>query len=394
MNAVEKNGQPSMEEILASIRRIIAEEPNGTSPVIDLRAKPKPVLITSLIDEQADFELPAIFRPNAHPTEKHTPLFGRLTDAIRNASGGATDTRPVKPTDLQGSEDLEPAPHSKLNGQSLNGHNLNGHSHGQGHGHRNGSDPFAILPEPALSQLNLARDEVMAAHSYVNPHADTGAGHLNGHVQPLVAEPMAPAVTEVPSITGAVSEWWNAATQPAVKAAPAEDVKREMVPFRDMRMSKMGGPSGPVAYTAPEPVAQEPVAPEAPPVSEYAHTVFVHMDVPDVFQSEPVLAMAPPMRAAVSPLSHPVAPKVQASAYGDRLPFEVASEMLREPPALPPQPQTSAAASGGGVEDATADLLRPMLRQWLAENMPRMVEKALHIEIAESVKTGKKPGAH
>jgi cell pole-organizing protein PopZ len=31
-----------------------------------------------------------------------------------------------------------------------------------------------------------------------------------------------------------------------------------------------------------------------------------------------------------------------------------------------------------------------MLRQWLAENMPRMVEKALHIEVAESVKTPKK----
>jgi hypothetical protein len=31
-----------------------------------------------------------------------------------------------------------------------------------------------------------------------------------------------------------------------------------------------------------------------------------------------------------------------------------------------------------------------MLRQWLAENMPRMVEKALHIEVAESVKSTKK----
>jgi cell pole-organizing protein PopZ len=42
------------------------------------------------------------------------------------------------------------------------------------------------------------------------------------------------------------------------------------------------------------------------------------------------------------------------------------------------------------IEDTTADLLRPMLRQWLADNMPRMVEKALHIEVAESVKTLKK----
>jgi cell pole-organizing protein PopZ len=45
----------------------------------------------------------------------------------------------------------------------------------------------------------------------------------------------------------------------------------------------------------------------------------------------------------------------------------------------------------GSIEDTTAELLRPMLRAWLSDNMPRMVEKALHIEVAESVRTGKKP---
>ncbi len=55
------------------------------------------------------------------------------------------------------------------------------------------------------------------------------------------------------------------------------------------------------------------------------------------------------------------------------------------PPSLPD------AQGNGTIEDTTAELLRPMLRMWLAENMPRMVEKALHIEVAESVKTGKKP---
>jgi hypothetical protein len=60
--------------------------------------------------------------------------------------------------------------------------------------------------------------------------------------------------------------------------------------------------------------------------------------------------------------------------------------------------RSQAAASGqaaptGTIEDTTAELLRPMLRQWLADNMPRMVEKALHIEVANSVRTGRKlPG--
>lgn len=43
------------------------------------------------------------------------------------------------------------------------------------------------------------------------------------------------------------------------------------------------------------------------------------------------------------------------------------------------------------VEDIVAELLRPMLREWLAENMPRMVEKALRIELAEGLKTVNQP---
>ncbi len=45
------------------------------------------------------------------------------------------------------------------------------------------------------------------------------------------------------------------------------------------------------------------------------------------------------------------------------------------PPRLPELYATS--DSNGGVEDAAAQLLRPILKQWLTENMPRIVEKAL-----------------
>ena len=38
------------------------------------------------------------------------------------------------------------------------------------------------------------------------------------------------------------------------------------------------------------------------------------------------------------------------------------------------------------IEDAVVDLLRPMLRQWLDDNMPRIIEKTLKVELAESLK--------
>jgi cell pole-organizing protein PopZ len=46
------------------------------------------------------------------------------------------------------------------------------------------------------------------------------------------------------------------------------------------------------------------------------------------------------------------------------------------------------------LDQAVAELLRPLLRQWLDENMPRIVETALKVELADSVKASlKRPGS-
>ena len=74
--------------------------------------------------------------------------------------------------------------------------------------------------------------------------------------------------------------------------------------------------------------------------------------------------------------------------------------------ALKPVPETaggaeaasSAAPAAGGaaapvrtLEDAVADMLRPMLQQWVQENMPRIMEKALRVEMAKTLGSGTKP---
>jgi cell pole-organizing protein PopZ len=56
---------------------------------------------------------------------------------------------------------------------------------------------------------------------------------------------------------------------------------------------------------------------------------------------------------------------------------------------LPPAEAAAADDGGPELDGAAAELLRPMLRQWLAENMPRIVEAALRSEIT---KGGKGPG--
>jgi Protein of unknown function (DUF2497) len=59
---------------------------------------------------------------------------------------------------------------------------------------------------------------------------------------------------------------------------------------------------------------------------------------------------------------------------------------LPHPPRLPEV--YGAAEASGGVEDAAAQLLRPILRQWLSENMPKIVEKALLTETGISNHVG------
>lgn len=289
MNMTEKNGQPSMEEILASIRRIIAEEPvshhNG-----ELRGTPIMLKGDGVLDEAGEFDLPAIFRASPPPAaERSAPLLGRLSDAIRSAT-----------TSTSNGEHASPATET---------------------GEKSG-----------LSSLKAVRSETAP-------------------VEPLQQLPSAPA---------------------AAPNANGEEPKRVMAAFKDTHFMRMGGGSS--AAPTPTPVAPQAAAPA--PAADFTPYA------PAQFDSQPQHA-APHSYAAPEPMV--------AS------PLHVAPVIAPPPPPLPATGDANRAASGSagsgetGIEDATADLLRPMLRQWLSDNMPRMVEKALHIELAESIKAPRKP---
>jgi hypothetical protein len=55
-------------------------------------------------------------------------------------------------------------------------------------------------------------------------------------------------------------------------------------------------------------------------------------------------------------------------------------------------PQTLNGAGAPKLDRNAAELLRPMLRQWLAENMPRIVEDALRSELMSSQPAPKDSG--
>lgn len=350
MNMTEKNGQPSMEEILASIRRIIAEEPsyphNG-----ELRGTPILVKGDGALDDASEFDLPAIFRSSPPPAaERSAPLLGRLTEAIRSATTSQPEAR--------------------------------GSVNGEGH-QPISSDSAAIESSlQALSSLRSVRPEARSDLGATAP-----VRHLNGTSHSQSAPNHEPQ--SAPSQSGAF---------PSLAAAQGkEEPKRVMAPFKDTHFTRMGGPA-PTA--SPSPVAPAPAAAAPAPAPAPAPT--------PVVAAQPYAGPSPDF-AAIIPGQFDRASLVNGQpSYAASQPSPVPPKPYVAPVAMPPPPpplqQISEpiqnalvpAPSGGGeepgtIEDTTADLLRPMLRQWLADNMPRMVEKALHIEIAESIKAPKKP---
>lgn len=133
-----------------------------------------------------------------------------------------------------------------------------------------------------------------------------------------------------------------------------------------------------------QPVAISPMSPPAAAPAEVEVVVEVAPEVPSA-----VIDAAPP------PGEQPVPASVAAVVPNlpPALP-ESAPPPVHAIPAAPSQPEGTAAVDAGkttSLEDTVAELLRPMLRQWLADNMPRIVEKALRIEVAESVRLTSRP---
>jgi uncharacterized protein len=385
MDLNNKNGQPSMEEILASIRRIIAEEPTAANPVIDLHAKYRQKADD---DDSNDFELPSIFRPAA-PAPERQPLFGRLTDAIRSASTGTgTDQKAPRKSETEGSDSQDRYRGALresgtilalANGQGgLDGVASNGsHQTGEPERYRGALRDAggAGSLSSALSSLKLTRgaeSSPLGARPDHEPQHHASAAPVSPAPAPVAAAAPVPQAPVAPA--------------PASASGGVEDVRRVMVPFRDMRMSRMAtdapaAPSSPAAEAS----ALDALLYSTPQASEPAPVH--HAFVPD-FPAPPVQEV---YQAPVPPPPQPQAFEESALSLDEMHRFAAVMEPQRPPP--PPPPVAAApsdSGAGAAIEDTTADLLRPMLRQWLSENMPRMVEKALSIELAESVKSNRK----
>ncbi len=96
------------------------------------------------------------------------------------------------------------------------------------------------------------------------------------------------------------------------------------------------------------------------------------------------------MQAPAQPAPEPVAaavvkpetPASIASAKPSAAPAPVAVQPLAQAQFMGAAQAPVSAQNGGPLEAAVREMLRPLLVQWLNENMPRILENAIRDEIA------------
>lgn len=451
MQRSEKAKEPSMEEILASIRKIISEEPDGRAapppPRATLAAKPAPEAppaertarvtpqqsaafpprteapraparpltglghdddLSDILDQPAAERAPT---PSPAPAPAPSPVSREpLFQAFRKANAEADTAPPVRDRQLPQVAAATPAaPITEPEGSSLAdrlrglGEARPGHSDTARH-RTEPSLPMAGAPSLAASVFGR-RPASATPPSQPTPPQSKSSAPPPVVLPDLVAEaPRKPAGAELPPAPAATPDEEPTArdamiaTEAVRDSAPSHRAPTAAAPERVER------PPVATVQTEAEVAPPEASADPVPPAAIAARVTEAAPAEPETLAPAPADPSAPlaaeTIPAYVEPLVATVAPPVASKA----VPPAPASPTAVTPPPAPPLPVAAVTAAAvvpastaiaspseasaplgaiRSLEDTVTELLRPMLREWLDANMPRIVEKALRVELAE-----------
>lgn len=505
MSKAEKASEPTMDEILASIRKIIAEEPAGARKAGDgggwdegeKRAHPAPRAtlddILGMADSKPSADRPAELRAEGFswpppggtssgaagagraPSERERPVFPAPNNARSQAavaSDGAREASqrpgdlgtiiPRRPGDHGGDAPsdrtptagrlpdwlsrptpLQPSVANEVPPPTLPGELHRMAPSGPPAGSQvtaSGEDRTVLAPPaPPSVEANVAKDTARSPQIPApKPDGGTAAKSMpkaaSGPLdvaEPVSAKPIgagkersaiatpqtsaptsqsgaaAPAmppsasdrsvgdgkatVPAQPAKAAPASPQEKAAAASAVGGAPAPQTKDAALPGNSLPTAKTATAvgSGPAAGAGAPAKANGPgpaggaAKPAEPAVSGRAIEQEAGKAVAAAPTAESEKAAVPPAangkgdRTAPVPVAEPATAVAKPAVMTDKA--KVAKVGAAE---------LVAAAAGSGVrtlDDTIIELLRPMIRQWLDDNMPRMVEKALRIELAASL---------
>ena len=249
--------------------------------------------------------------------------------------------------------------------------------------------PPVMTPEPMAGDDDDILD-LGANYAAVTRAPLAANGHFAPALTPVPSPPEMPAETPLAVKIDPVPQVWSPQIGQAAEV-PVPEIAAPMVAALAEASSDSRRP--------PEPFVAEPAAPQA----EIASPEPIPVEPPAVelkLEEIPLAAMTPELpalqeAAAVDLPPEPVVPAepdVQAEPVVPAAPElpPAGIEAIMPVAALPVAPMAAttvetafaAAATGNGapartLEDAVADMLKPMLRDWLDTNMPRIIERVM-----------------
>ncbi len=361
MDKPDRVGEPSMDEILASIRKIIADEPGSERKGVD-------ALGVNPLIEPAEPDA-GTKQKVAGADEPLLPAVDRLTEALQSM--------PTDPAATNGFDDdlkdlLEDSP---------GGHAVSSEGTANGAGKKVSSISASGL-EDANAGLTPGPDAPVAGSESGEAETKSQAGRFSdGGAASSRSEPAKPSKV-VPNFATAFPQVHDAALadpgETAADAGSSEPPLSAMIPITPQEAahqeSALAAPSGPDAGTAPAVRRAGPPEPfpfdvpagatELPASSAVATSVVAGATDTETAASSALGALAAGLAASS------VVDQASSSALGGLS----GGDQTLAPGTLQAKQRT--------LEDVVADMLRPMIEKWVAENMPRIMEKALRGEVA------------
>jgi cell pole-organizing protein PopZ len=435
-NKPDKASEPSMEEILASIRKIIAEEPAGSRPGPDNRA------VNPLLEGSS--RLGHRFDPAPPTTDRPTPSMDRLSEALRSTVPEAGPERKRSPVFDDDIADLLEEPGTA----ESTGSELPEFKPGSGHRVEDspaGSDSWTTwrmapatpkdatesspvraepAPKNAASKSSPSGNGLQRKAGFYPPSdfslgaaipadlAPSSSLRPQTRVEPVLPEPAQkgtefgsgsqaerlPWLTDEPAI-GSVEPELPPALGPVVIAAmPEKSSARQTEP----PVAPPSARSEPATRGAKASMAQ-PMSP--PQMRGDGQVASVTPSASTPSDRAPSSSRGAPTRPRSD--TYDVKPEAQANSAAPAAPAAPIREERPRGGAISESPKPSAgqterpqsiqsesAATAQPVrtlEDAVAEMLKPMLQQWLADNMPRIIEKALRVEATKAVSSQLNP---
>jgi cell pole-organizing protein PopZ len=335
MSMTNKPVEPSMEEILASIRKIIAEEPIGT--------RPDPV------NHQA-----AKAAPRSDGGQKRSPMLEALAiDDVVDMAGGAGQS-----------------PGAGGRGVAANG------THGGVSGQEKRAAAQSTRPaEATMTGNGAARSE--EAKPVADLRSPDGLGAtVPGRKAELDTPPERPAAQSVDAALSEaqkkVDRHFGSLPEPAERPAPL-GLRSIRDPLRDVKAA--GGSLTSRVAAATQAAQAEPVADKARGGNGAAG-------------AGTTAAAAPAKQTETTPATKTdgTAAKVTGQAtVATSTPVSATQSESTKP---------AAGQSKASLEEAVAEMLRPMLNTWLEANLSRIVEQVVREHVAKTPLPGKdKPAA-